>query len=131
MVGPRADRPLVVLDLALPRDVDPAVAVSAGVTYVDLDALRSGGATVSDDEVDAATRDRRRRAGATTWPSSSGWPSRPTVTALRARANQVDRRRAGPAGRAGCPASTPATGARSPTPCAARSRRCCTRRPSG
>jgi glutamyl-tRNA reductase len=83
-----ADRPLVVLDLALPRDVDPAVAVQIGVTYVDLDALRTGGAMVSDDEVLAAAAivadelrahlaEQQRHAVA------------PTVTALRARANQV------------------------------------------
>jgi glutamyl-tRNA reductase len=87
-VGDRAARPLVVLDLALPRDVDPAVAVHAGVTYVDLDALRTAGAMVSDDEVGAATAivteelrdylaEQQRLAVA------------PTVTALRAKANQV------------------------------------------
>jgi glutamyl-tRNA reductase len=88
MVGERPERPLVVLDLALPRDVDPAVAVAHGVTYVDLEALRTGGAMVSDDEVAAATAivaselsdhlvAQQRLAVA------------PTVTALRARANQV------------------------------------------
>jgi glutamyl-tRNA reductase len=88
LVTSRADRPLVVLDIALPRDVDPAVAVLPGVTYVDLDALRSGGAMVSDDEVAAAAAiiaeelhdhlaEQQRLAVA------------PTVTALRARANQV------------------------------------------
>jgi glutamyl-tRNA reductase len=88
LIGARADRPLVVLDLALPRDVDPAVAVQPGVTYVDLDALRAGGAMVSDDDVAAATAivadeledhlaAQQRLAVA------------PTVTALRARANQV------------------------------------------
>jgi glutamyl-tRNA reductase len=87
-IGPRADRPLVVLDIALPRDVDPAAAVLPGVTYVDLDALRTDGAMVSDEEVSAATAivaeelrdhlaEQQRLAVA------------PTVTALRARANQV------------------------------------------
>lgn len=88
MIGSRAERPLIVLDLALPRDVDPAVAVQLGVSYIDLDALRTGGAMVSDDEVSAATAivaeeladhlaEQQRLAVA------------PTVTALRARANQV------------------------------------------
>lgn len=88
LIAPRASRPLVVLDLALPRDVDPAVAVTPGVTYVDLGALRTAGAMVSDDEVAAATAivgaelsdylaEQQRLAVA------------PTVTALRARANQV------------------------------------------
>jgi glutamyl-tRNA reductase len=39
-VGPRADRPLVLLDLAVPRDVDPAVAEIDGVVVRDLDDLR-------------------------------------------------------------------------------------------
>jgi glutamyl-tRNA reductase len=88
LLGPRADRPLVVLDLALPRDVDPSVAALPGVTYFDLDALRADGAVVSDAEISAANaivaaelRDhlaaQQRLAVA------------PTVTALRARANQV------------------------------------------
>ncbi|MBA2390772.1 MAG: glutamyl-tRNA reductase [Geodermatophilaceae bacterium] len=37
----RDSRPLVILDLALPRDVDPAAAAVPGVTYIDLDHLRS------------------------------------------------------------------------------------------
>ena len=88
MIGDRSERPLVVLDLALPRDVDPAVAVQRGVSYVDLEALRSAGAMVSDAEVTAASAivaeelreyltEQQRLAVA------------PTVTALRARANQV------------------------------------------
>ena len=87
-IGPRADRPLVVLDLALPRDVDPAVAAEPGVTYVDLEALRSGGAMVSDAEVQAAL--------AIVGDELHGYLTQqqqlavaPTVTALRARANQV------------------------------------------
>jgi glutamyl-tRNA reductase len=88
LIEARAQRPLVVLDLALPRDVDPAVAVQPGVAYIDLEALRTGGAMVSDEEVSAATAivagelrdhlaEQQRLAVA------------PTVTALRARANQV------------------------------------------
>jgi glutamyl-tRNA reductase len=87
-IGARGDRPLVVLDLALPRDVDPSVGDRTGVTYVDLDALRAGGAMVSDEEISAATAivaneltdylaEQQQLAVA------------PTVTALRARANQV------------------------------------------
>jgi glutamyl-tRNA reductase len=87
-VRPRRGRPLVVLDLALPRDVDPAVAGRAGVTYVDLDALRDSGAMVSDAEVSAAA--------AIIAEELAGYLAQqqqlavaPTVTALRARANQV------------------------------------------
>jgi glutamyl-tRNA reductase len=87
-IGSRADRPLIVLDLALPRDVDPAAADLAGVHYVDLEALRCGGAAVSDDEV--------RAAGAIVADELGDYLAEqqqlavaPTVTALRARANQV------------------------------------------
>jgi glutamyl-tRNA reductase len=87
-LGSRADRPLVVLDLALPRDVDPIVRERPGVTYVDLEALRSRGAMVSDEEVRSATAivaDELRAYLA----EQQRLAVAPTVTALRARANQV------------------------------------------
>ena len=37
----RADRPLLIVDIALPRDVDPAVRELAGVVYRDLDDLQA------------------------------------------------------------------------------------------
>ncbi len=88
LIGPRDERPLVVLDLALPRDVDPSVGERPGVTYVDLDALRTGGAAVSDAEVSAATAivaDELRAHLA----AQQRLAVAPTVTALRARADQV------------------------------------------
>jgi glutamyl-tRNA reductase len=87
-LGARADRPLVVLDLALPRDVDPIVRERPGITYVDLEALRSRGAMVSDEEVRSATAivaDELRAYLA----EQQRLAVAPTVTALRARANQV------------------------------------------
>ncbi|WP_375497234.1 glutamyl-tRNA reductase [uncultured Jatrophihabitans sp.] len=87
-IGARAARPLVVLDIALPRDVDPSVAVQQGVTYLDLEALRDGGAMVSDAEVAAAmaivAEELREHLAAVQRLAVA-----PTVTALRARANQV------------------------------------------
>jgi glutamyl-tRNA reductase len=87
-IAERSGRQLVVLDLALPRDVDPAVSLMADVHYVDLEVLRTSGAMVSDAEVEAAITivagelrgylsDQQALAVA------------PTVTALRARAAQV------------------------------------------
>ncbi len=88
MIDSRVDRPLVVLDLALPRDVDPAAAQLTGVSYIDLDALRSGGAAVSEEEVAAATAIvAEELAGYLT--EQQRLAVAPTVTALRARANQV------------------------------------------
>ncbi len=88
LIGARNARPLVVLDIALPRDVDPSVRTHTGVTYVDLDVLRGSGAMVSDDEVRAASvivagELRDYLAG------QQQLAVAPTVTALRARANQV------------------------------------------
>jgi glutamyl-tRNA reductase len=87
-VRPRAGRPLVVLDLALPRDVDPAVSLMAEVHYVDLDVLRTSGAMVSDAEVASAMTivAAELRSYLT---SQQVRAVAPTVTALRARAAQV------------------------------------------
>jgi glutamyl-tRNA reductase len=87
-VGDRDARPLALLDLALPHDVDPAVATMPGVHYIDLESLRADGASASVADVAAAgdiialelvayVAEQQRLAVA------------PTVTALRARANQV------------------------------------------
>jgi glutamyl-tRNA reductase len=88
MIEARRTRPLAILDLALPRDVDPAVGRQLGVSYIDLEALRAGGAMVSDEEV--------RAASAIVAEELSDYLAEqqqlavaPTVTALRARANQV------------------------------------------
>jgi glutamyl-tRNA reductase len=87
-VGDRAARPLVVLDVALPRDVDPAVAGLPGVTYVDLDSLRADGAMVSDAEVAAAAALVTDELAAYL-AQQQALAVAPTVTALRARAGQV------------------------------------------
>ena len=80
--------PLLILDLAMPRDVAASVAALPGMTYVDLDALRNAGAAVSEEEVQAAR--------AVVCAELAGYLAgqqqlavAPTVTALRARANQV------------------------------------------
>lgn len=88
LVRPRADRPLAVLDLALPRDVDPVVAVVPGVSYLDLDSLRSGSAMVSEDEISAAAAIVAEEL-AGHLAAQQRLAVAPTVTALRARADQV------------------------------------------
>jgi glutamyl-tRNA reductase len=87
-VLPRPGRPLVVLDLALPRDVAPSVGELPGVTYVDIDALRSSGAMVSDADVRDATAIVTEELGRYL-AEQQKLAVAPTVTALRARANQV------------------------------------------
>jgi glutamyl-tRNA reductase len=88
LLGDRSARPLVVLDLALPRDVDPIVGERAEITYVDLEALRDGGAAVSEVEVRAASAIVSEELG-TYLAEQQQLAVAPTVTALRARANQV------------------------------------------
>ncbi len=86
--GEWAPRPMVVLDIALPRDVDPAVVALPGVTYVDLDTLRADGAMVSDDEVAAASAVVAAEL-ASYLAQQQALAVAPTVSALRARATQV------------------------------------------
>jgi glutamyl-tRNA reductase len=85
----REGRPLVVLDLALPHDVDPAVRHLPGVTLIDLASLQSAlaGSEVSDG-VDAARRIVNEEVGSfLTWQLASR--VQPTVVALRSRADEV------------------------------------------
>lgn len=85
----RAGRPMVLLDLAVPRDVDPACRELPGVTVVDVDGVRAavhhhatGNEIVSAraivDEETERFRDWMRGVGA-----------EPTVAALRRRAEEV------------------------------------------
>jgi glutamyl-tRNA reductase len=85
------DRPLVLLDLALPRDVDPVVAEFPGVRLVDLEALR---AVLSSGQVGADVESVRTLVA----DEAGAFCSRqralrvaPTVTALRAQAAEVVR----------------------------------------
>jgi glutamyl-tRNA reductase len=85
----RAERPLFVLDLALPRDVDPAVRALPGVTLVDLDSLRS---VLEDAEVERDVESARRIVTdevATFLTRQRSERVAPTVAALRARAQEV------------------------------------------
>jgi glutamyl-tRNA reductase len=85
----RPDRPLSVLDLALPRDVDPDVRALPGVTVVDLESLRSvlDGADVARD-VEHVRRIVTDEVGAFLARQRSERVA-PTVVALRARAQEV------------------------------------------
>jgi glutamyl-tRNA reductase len=88
-VAARAGRPLVLLDLALPRDVDAAVRTVSGVTVVGLDDLSSAlaGEQVAA-EVEAARRMVAEEVGLWLARQRADRVS-PTVAALRARARQV------------------------------------------
>ena len=88
-VAARAGRPLAVLDLALPRDIDPAVRALPGVTLVDLEGLQEQlAATEAGADVEAA-----RRIVAAEVREFLSWQRAakiaPTVVALRSRADAV------------------------------------------
>jgi len=88
-VAARAGRPLVILDLALPRDVDPAAAALPGVTYIDLEHLRAFlDGSQSQRDVSAAREIVDGEVTAfVTWQRSLAVA--PTVAALRSYAAEV------------------------------------------
>ena len=84
-----ASRPLVLLDLAMPRDVDPAAAALPGVSAIGLDELRgSGGDAVGADEI-AAVRAIVEEEFAAYGSAVRAAQVTPTVVALRAKAATV------------------------------------------
>jgi glutamyl-tRNA reductase len=87
-IRPRDGRPLVIVDVALPRDVDPAVAARPEVTYIDLESVRKDGAIVSETEVRAAATIVDAELGGYL-ATQQQLAVAPTVTALRSKANQV------------------------------------------
>ncbi|MBI1759018.1 MAG: glutamyl-tRNA reductase [Actinobacteria bacterium] len=88
-VASRPDRPLVVLDLALPRDADASIADLPGVAYVDLAVLgeRLNGSTRAGDV--AAAQQIVATEVADYLAAQRAWQVAPTVAALRSRAAEV------------------------------------------
>jgi len=91
IVSARAGRPLLIVDIAVPRDVDPAVGALDGVTLLDMDDLRSF--------ADAGAQARQREVGAVQvlldeeleryLGASSAREVAPMIVALRDRAEEV------------------------------------------
>ena len=87
----RPDRPLVVIDLAVPRDVDPAVAALDGVRYFDLDHLQThlstalAGRRQAVPQVEAIVAEET--AAFEAWQQSLAVA--PVLAALRARAEHI------------------------------------------
>jgi glutamyl-tRNA reductase len=90
-VASRPDRPLAIVDLAVPRDVDPAAAGVPGVTVVDVDTIRtaaaSGAAAAEAERARAIVEEEATLFAA--WRRSVG--VEPTITALRGRADDIRR----------------------------------------
>lgn len=89
-VRDRAGRPLVVVDLALPRDVDPGVAALPGVHVVDLALLQGQGGeqAVAADDIEAA-RTMIEAEAALLRAERQAAEVAPTVSALRSQAAEV------------------------------------------
>jgi glutamyl-tRNA reductase len=87
--GRRDGRPLVIFDLAVPRDVEPEVANMPGVTLIDLTRLGS----VRLDEPSGKDRDAAQSIVSAEVEAFLSWlrgaEVTPTVAALRARAHEV------------------------------------------
>lgn len=85
----RDGRPLLILDLAVPRDVDPGVAARPGVSLVDISRLGSSRV----DEPSGAEREAAEAIVAAEVDTFRTWlrgaDVAPTVAALRARADEV------------------------------------------
>jgi glutamyl-tRNA reductase len=83
--------PLVLLDLALPRDVDPGAGDLPGVTVLGLDSLQEAGATMAAAQAQdvAAVRAIVAEELAARWSARQAARVAPTVVALRAKAVEV------------------------------------------
>jgi len=85
----RADRPLVMVDLAVPRDVQPDCAGLPGVTVLDVDAVRA----LTDTGITGAEVVKARAVVEAEVERFAAWTRtvrvEPTITALRARAEAV------------------------------------------
>ena len=91
VVGERHGRPLLLIDLAVPRDVDPACAELPGVTVLDIDGLQAQVRR----HISVRTAEARRAEGIVEEEiqAFAGWLGTldvmPTVTALREHADDV------------------------------------------
>jgi glutamyl-tRNA reductase len=88
-ISGRAGRDLALVDLALPRDVDPAVAGLPGVHYVDLEAVKAATASAEADDHVAHARFIVAEEVNATVAARRAVAVAPTVAALRARAAEV------------------------------------------
>jgi glutamyl-tRNA reductase len=87
--GPRSSRPLVLIDLALPRDIDPAAAGVPGVTLLDLETIdQAPGGGAHDEDVAAVRRILAEELAAQVSADRAAQVA-PTVVALRAKAAEV------------------------------------------
>jgi glutamyl-tRNA reductase len=82
-------RPLVLLDLALPRDIEPAAGKLSGVQLIDLDAIGAAGEFAGQQQAIAAVRQIAGHELASYVGADRAASVAPVVVALRARADAV------------------------------------------
>jgi len=123
-------RQLVICDLGMPRDVDPAVAGLPGVRVVDMDRIqREPSARAAASDAEAAARDRRRRGRQLPGRTADGGGHPDCHRTAPAAADVVEAELLRLDN--GCPSSTPRIATRLPRPSAGSSTSCCTRRRCG
>jgi glutamyl-tRNA reductase len=88
LTGRKAPGPLVILDLAMPRDVEPAAAGLPGVVLIGMDQLTEYATAIRDDDV-AAVRAILEAELAAYQSAMDAARVAPTVVALRAKAAKV------------------------------------------
>jgi glutamyl-tRNA reductase len=88
LAGRTAAAPLVIMDLAMPRDVDPGVADLPGVVLIGMEQLREHASTIGGDDV-AAVRAILEAELASYQSAMDAARVAPTVVALRAKAAKV------------------------------------------
>jgi glutamyl-tRNA reductase len=88
LAGRTAAAPLVIMDLAMPRDVEPGVADLPGVVLIGMDQLREHASTIGGDDV-AAVRAILEAELAGYQSAMDAARVAPTVVALRAKAAKV------------------------------------------
>jgi glutamyl-tRNA reductase len=86
--GSDARSPLVIMDLAMPRDVEPGVAELPGVVLIGMDQLREHASAIRDDDV-AAVRTILEAELASYQSAMDAARVAPVVVALRAKAAKV------------------------------------------
>lgn len=83
VMAQRGGRPLLLIDIAVPRDIDPAVGLLAGVRLCDIDALRAA-AAAGNAELAQAAAQAEELVAAETAQFMQWWASLDTISAIAA-----------------------------------------------
>ena len=90
VMAQRGGRPLLLIDIAVPRDIDPAVGLLAGVRLCDIDALRAA-AAAGNAELAQAAAQAEELVAAETDQFMQWWASLDTISAIAALREYAER----------------------------------------